>query len=91
MAESHNKTSKYEKGAITCQHIDYTVMCCWGVDGGDGYVPGQICRHGHGLSCGHYTRSYRCNVGNTVGSSIVDDVVWLYVARPMSLRSRAAR
>ena len=20
--------SKYQKGAITCQHIDYTAMCC---------------------------------------------------------------
>jgi len=26
VAESHNKTSKYEKGAITCQHIVYTVV-----------------------------------------------------------------
>jgi len=31
VAKSHNKNSKYQKGAITCQHTDYTdykAMCC---------------------------------------------------------------
>jgi len=26
LAESHNENSKYQKGAITCQHINYTAI-----------------------------------------------------------------
>ena len=56
----------------------------------DGHGPVRRCRHGPGLSCGHNTRSYRCDVGNKVGSSNGGDIVWVYDARPMSVRPRDA-